>query len=1296
MAETDDGGGTKRIALDAFTITVSPTPNDLDLSEARKVKEIAEELVKAYFESYDWGPSTLYYYMNFTDVDSVLSYQIAAPYSIIRVKGGIVSFDGISTVIPTDAEIQNMIKEQLDPSDGKGAGLTVALQATADFSYVQETIYDVLLGPTSYTVVMPTSAPPTEPPTLVPTPTPPTEPPTLVPTSTPPTRATTLSPTLEPTKRPTPKPTPEPTSPPMKPPTAEPTLSLTDNPTAPPTAVPTKVIMSTPAPSTPTLVPTSTPPTREPTSFQTPVPTNRPTPAPTPGPTTTPPTSRPPSMAPPTSRPPSTAQSVPSASPPTSRPPTAEQPVTATEPETTPAPVSQPSSAAPISQPTSAKPVTLPPTTTSPTVSPTSAPSASSIPPTTAVPVATSEPTAAPSTEPDLVPTTAPSIASTPSKTDVSVATPEPTMMPLSGFARTPMPSTVGVSQTSEPQVAPLVPTAAPSPGLVQSQTIDTHTSKAATFPVIAGSAAGLLLLASLAVLLVYKRRRQKAAWRKNVSHLHDVQEGDLEQAIKDSDAVMSEAGSSRLGRLLLSTAGTVHGGSHATMNPSEATPSQSSSDDDFSAFDGCTTSVEPIIVPIDTDDYMESVEVEEGRCGLESGTAVLVTSHAVSDEPKVAKEVPPSTDTDVDEGLLFIESIAANFYDGVCAEYVAPIRPLEMKAQDKLNGNSVLAVESAALPPMVALWADTEQDGDTTVSNKGEVLVELEKGAAEPLNENVEHGSEFDIEMPSVKKNQQLDAKNEIHVHPATSRNSNSHNSYTEWHLKSDVNGLDVRRQAYAAENDFDLMAFADASVADSDVSEDIDLMMQTNVEEERGLSASVYRDPSTKDGIDASDTLSDVFDDLQTYTGQEKTPSSAVDRYPNAKDGVDASDTHTDVFDDVQNYTGQKETPGSTVDRDPDAKDGVDASDTLTDVFDEIQTYTEQEETPSSTVDRDPTNQDDVDSIDTLSDVFDDVQTYTEQEETPSSTVDRDPTNQDGVDARDTISDVFSDVEAGTVVDRNPNIEHDDDASDAISDVFEKLDAEMQNFTEHEEDAISVIKRDSINEQNDDASVAKLDVDTTHEVDESVVVEEDPNSDDCCAVDMDMQANVAPPWPEVNEEPFAVTQPHELAFLQASPGYATLTSSPPMRWGDVSSEDSLVHSMSVNEDHQDFSLDESWDFNDNVDDSIDIVDDPFQTASTLPSNDTRPLLGNGSEGSCKEQTSSDETVNSDGSSRGLLDSEIDESLHDPFQTPSTTPVSDEKPLLGQVLGTYKLNKVTANEEKQRRSKSAPPRTKC
>jgi hypothetical protein len=880
-------------------------------------------------------------------------------------------------------------------------------------------------------------------------------------------------------------------------------------------------------------------------------------------------------------------------------------------------------------------------------------------------------------------------------------------MMPLSGLAHTPMPSTVGASQTSEPQVAPLVPTAAPSPGLVQSQTIDTHSSKGATIPVIAGSAAGLLLLASLAVLLVYKRRRQKAAWRKNVSHLNDVQEGDLEQAIKDSDAVMSEAGSSRLGRLLLSTAGTVHGGSHTTMNPSEATPSQSSSDDDFSAFDGCTTSVEPIIVPIDTDDYMESVEVEEGRSGLESGTAVLVTSQAVPNEPKVAKEEPPSTDTDVDEGLLFIERIAANFYNGVCAEYVAPMRPLEMKAQDKLNGNSVLAVESAALPPMVALRADTEQDGDTTVSNKGEVFVELEKGAAEPLNDNVERGSEFDIEMPPVKKTQQLDAKNEMHVYPATSKNSNSHNSYDElnkeWHLKCDVDGLDVQRQAYAAENDFDLMAFADASVADSDVSEDIDLLMQTNVEEERVLSAAVNRDPITKGGIDASDTLSDVFDDLQTYTGQEKTPSATVDSDPNAKDGVDASDTHTSVSDDVQNYTGQEETPGSTVDRDPNAKDGVDASDTITDVFDDIQAYTEQDETPSSTVDRDPTNQNDVDSSDTLSDVFDDVQTYTEQEETPSSTVDRDPTNQDGVDARDTISDVFSDVEAGTVVDRNPIIEHNDDASDAISDVFEKLDAEMQNFTEQEEDAISVIRRDSINEQNDDASVANLDVDTAHGVDESEVVEEVPISEkDCYAVDMDVQVNAAQPmkelatWPEVNEEPFAGTQPHELAFLQASPEYAVLTSTPPVRWSNVSSEDSLVHSsMSVDNDHQEFSLDESWDFNDNVDDSIDIVDDPFQTASTLPSNDTRPLLGNGSEGSCRKQSSSDETVNSDASSRGVLDSESDESRHDPFQTPSTTPVSDEKPLLGQVLGTYKLQRVTAHGDERRRSKSAPPRTR-
>lgn len=139
-----DTGGPKRVKLDQFTITVSPTEYALTFAQAREIKEVAEDIVDPYFATYDWGPSTLYDYMGFTNVEAVSFYQ---SYSVIHVKGGIVSFDGSSQVIPSHAELQEMIQELLDPTDGS-PGLTEALQETQDFSYVVESIYDVLWEPT--------------------------------------------------------------------------------------------------------------------------------------------------------------------------------------------------------------------------------------------------------------------------------------------------------------------------------------------------------------------------------------------------------------------------------------------------------------------------------------------------------------------------------------------------------------------------------------------------------------------------------------------------------------------------------------------------------------------------------------------------------------------------------------------------------------------------------------------------------------------------------------------------------------------------------------------------------------------------------------------------------------------------------------------------------------------------------------------------------------------------------------------------------------------------------------------
>lgn len=734
----------------------------------------------------------------------------------------------------------------------------------------------------------------------------------------------------------------------------------------------------------------------------------------------------------------------------------------------------------------------------------------------------------------------------------------------------------------------------------------------------------------------MYKRRRQRAVWR-NVTHPHagEQEEDDLEQAIKSSDAVMSEAGSSRLGRLLLSTAVSVCGGPRVIMNPSEATPSQSSSDDDFSGggFDGCGISVEPIIVPVDIDDYVESVEVDEGRRDLESGTAALVTTQVISDETKVAKE-PPSTDVNVDEGILFIESTAADFYDGVRTEYVVPIRSLEltednMEAKDEVDGDSEVTAESTALLLMAILRVDatTEKVDDTKGNSKEEV--EVEKSAVRAFNDGVDQDRKFDTKTPSAEETSQGDAENEVHLPPVP---DDTHNNYDEvnkeWHLNTGVDGIDVERQA--------------SSAAFSGVFEDIDLAMQNYSEQEKVLRV------VNQQGVDASDTFSDVFDDLQTHTGQEENMSAMVDRDRGDQDGVVASVSNSpaDIFDDVD--AAQEEDPNATFDRDPVYKYDVGASDTLSGVFDDLQTHAEQEVGPSSTVDRDSINQNAVDASDTASDVFNDLQNYIAQEDDTSAIVDRDLINQYDIDASISNStDVFDDVDAAqedqdlrTVGTREPIIKDGVDVSNTITDVSETVDAEIQTYNEPEEDASAVVERYSLNVDDVDVSVANLDGNTLLEVDASVLVEKGPISE--------MKVNAAQPmkelaiWPEVNDEPCADSlQRNELTFFQASPEYTILTGSPRKRSSNVSSEHSLCHSMSDDDDHQEFNLDESWDFNDNVDDSIGIVGDPFRT-------------------------------------------------------PTATPVDDKKPSLGPVLDTYKLHNVTARGgEKRRRSKSAPPRTK-
>ena len=191
--------------------------------------------------------------------------------------------------------------------------------------------------------------------------------------------------------------------------------------------------------------------------------------------------------------------------------------------------------------------------------------------------------------------------------------------------------------------------------------------------------------------------------------------------------------------------------------------------------------------------------------------------------------------------------------------------------------------------------------------------------------------------------------------------------------------------------------------------------------------------------------------------------------------------------------------------------------------------------------------------------------------------------------------------------------------------------------------------------------------------------VVDRDPiNEEDCREVDIEMQVNAEHTRGErawrrrLRDSQETITRK---CFIMSPPECNTRTCGPYNRWSDVSSENSQEGQSISDDDQHEFKPDESWDW----DDSTDVVDDPFHTASTLPLNDTKPLLGNGDSFSMQKQVASDETIGSDRTSSDIQESESDATSNDPFRTSNDVPVNDEKPLLSRLLGTYKLDKITS-----------------
>ena len=152
-----------RVRIPDFSITLSPANPDLTTIDAKEVRDVAETMFEEYLENFEWGASTLYEYAGISGIkDIFVDDTISPPASVIKIRGGLVVFGWQTTVVPSQNEVETMLKASL-------YSLTDLLKVTGDFNFVETSRYDLILYPSSSPSQSPTlTVVPTEPPSPVP------------------------------------------------------------------------------------------------------------------------------------------------------------------------------------------------------------------------------------------------------------------------------------------------------------------------------------------------------------------------------------------------------------------------------------------------------------------------------------------------------------------------------------------------------------------------------------------------------------------------------------------------------------------------------------------------------------------------------------------------------------------------------------------------------------------------------------------------------------------------------------------------------------------------------------------------------------------------------------------------------------------------------------------------------------------------------------------------------------------------------------------------------------------------
>jgi hypothetical protein len=141
--------GPQRVKIPAFSISLTPASR-LSLYQAKRVRDIAESLLKEKLNEHDFGIDTTYDYAGLETAESVSQ---TADSTIIVVQGGVVVFTSNSTQVPSFDEIELIVEEAWVPE------LIEALQLTSPFQVFTEAVYEQLLPATFSPTFSPTATP---------------------------------------------------------------------------------------------------------------------------------------------------------------------------------------------------------------------------------------------------------------------------------------------------------------------------------------------------------------------------------------------------------------------------------------------------------------------------------------------------------------------------------------------------------------------------------------------------------------------------------------------------------------------------------------------------------------------------------------------------------------------------------------------------------------------------------------------------------------------------------------------------------------------------------------------------------------------------------------------------------------------------------------------------------------------------------------------------------------------------------------------------------------------------------